>query len=57
MIAYGNVILFYKITGRPQGSPLRARTYQPDKLKFAACSKKRGVLHSPLSVKLLLSIR
>ena len=34
MIACGDVILFYKITGRPQGSPLRAQLYQPDKLKF-----------------------
>ena len=57
MIACGNVILFCKITGRLRGSPLRARTYQPDKLKFATSSKKREVLHSPLCVKLLLSTR
>ena len=36
IIASGDVILQRKITGRPQGSPLRAQAEQPDKLKFAA---------------------
>ena len=32
MIACGDVNFCYKITGRPQGSPLRARSYLLDKL-------------------------